>query len=305
MIDGTIALIDDNNKFCLFNIIKDKINIVFSVDLEENMCNIHSIIQLDDGNLVIAGNKIHLYKLKQNGIEIIDNIDAYSSKLRKLSKDKIIIYHSPKIYLYSYENNKIIDQKYSFEISELKYKSYSFLELFNCVAPSTGLNDLFVVNENEILIFYIYDGIGDNNFTNYFIFYNVKKGKKIKSIKIGNKNARSAEFSFYDKNNLFSCYDKKIFLIDLKNLDIKKTINIDNLETYGRALSIITLNEKFILVSLKEKGGNFIRQYEFENQKKLKLEYKKQIQGEYTFIGKCNGNNLIMKISKNSFMICS
>ena len=300
LIDGTITIIDDNNKFYLFNIINDKINNVFSVDLEFK--GIHSMIQLDDGNLLMANNEIHLFKLNQKGIENIENIKIYSYKLYKLSRDKIIIYDSPNIFLYSYENNKIIDQKYSFEISELKNKSNVVLDLLNVCSPSSYLNYLFVVNENEILIFYTYSGIGNNNYINFFIFYNVNKGKKIRSINIGNKNARSAEFSLYDKNNLFACYDNKIYLIGLKEHVIKKTINIDNLERYGRALSIITLNEKFILISIDEKDGKFIRQYEFENQKKIKFKYKKQIQGKYKFIGKYNDNNLIMK-SKHTFMI--
>ena len=298
-----VAIIDEEKKFYVFNIINSGIKCIFNVNLD--IPNAHDIIQLDDGNLIISGNDIHLFKLNENGIENIEKKKVYSTRLYKSPNEKLIIYDSPKIILYSYENGKIIDQNYSFEISELKYKSNIIYDLFNGVT-FTSFNDLIVLNENEILIFYTYVGIGNNNRSHYFLFYNIKKGKKIKSIKIGSKDQHSATFSFFDKNYLLASYDKKIFLIDIKDHSIKKTFSLEN---DACSYSSISLNEKFILVTTHE-NGYFISQYEIENLKKLKFKCKKKIKSKfYKFIGKCNGNNLIIKEGNEygnyyKFIIC-
>ena len=295
--DEKIVVIEDEGKFYLLSI-TDKINEVFNVDL--NLRNLQHLIQLDDGNLIISDNfHLHLFKLNNKGIEKIESFNIYSSRINKLSKDNIITLDNQKISLYSYENNKKLCHKFSFEISELKCKFDALFELFNGVTY-TSLHDIFVINENEILIFYTYTGIGDNNQTHYFLFYNVKKGKNIKSIKIGTKDFHSADFSLYDKNNLFASYKNKIFLIDLKSHSIKNTFIIDN---DAKSFSLISLNKKFILVAVKESHGYYIWQYEFEKQKKLIFKCKKKIKDKYKFIGKCNGNNLIMKYDTNQFII--
>ena len=295
--DENIAIIDDKNEFYIFNL-KDKINYVFSVKLNLNNA-IYNMIQLDDGNLIISDNYIHLYKLNKNGIENIETPKIRSSRIYKLSKEKLIIYDEPKINLYSYENNKIIDQKYSFEILELKSKSNIIYDLFNAYTYSY-LNDLLVINENEILICYTYVGLGDDNFTHYFIFYDVKKGKKIDSLKIGN-NDYKISFCLFDKNYLIASYYKKLFLIDLNRHSTIKTISLDNNVNYS--FSIISLNENFILVSTDEKDANYISQYEIENHKKIKFKFKKKPIGKYEFIGKCNGNELIIKKFDKNILI--
>ena len=291
LLDDRIALID-KEKFYVFNI-TDKINKVFSIFISDlKLGIIRSMIQLDDGNIILNEyDKMHLFKLSSKGIEKIESFQIESEKIFKLSKDKILAFNYPTIYLYSYENNKIIDQKHSFEISELNCKFDFVFQIFNG-STFTSVDDMFVINENEFFIFYSYYGIG-NIYNRNCLFYNVKKKKSIDSIKLGTCNT-SAYFSLYDKKNLFVSYNNKIFIIDLKKHSIQKRIPLEN-----DGLSIISLNEKYILVVAKEKSEYFILKYEFEKKKNLKFTCKKKINGKYKFIEKCNGNNLIMKDDDN------
>ncbi len=292
--DEKITLIDEKGIFYIFNLI-DKITEIYNVDL--NLKNVDHMIQLDDGNLILADDKLHLYKLNDKEIEKIESFDIYSDGIYKLSKDKLITYRGHEIYLYSYENNKIIDQKHSFEISELNCKFDFFFELFNGVTY-TSLHKILVINENEIFIFYSYYGVGSINY-HYFNFYNVKKGKSIDSIKIKTERNYPNYFCLYDKNILFASVEKYIYIIDLKKHSVKKKISLEN-----KVNSIISLNEKYILVQVDEKNG-FFYQYEFENKKKFKLIGKINIKEKSDFIGKCNGNIWIMNKENQKFIMYS
>jgi len=173
LLDDRIALID-KEKFYVFNI-TDKINKVFSIFISDlKLGIIRSMIQLDDGNIILNEyDKMHLFKLSSKGIEKIESFQIESEKIFKLSKDKILAFNYPTIYLYSYENNKIIGQKHSFEISELNCKFDFIFEIFNG-SSFTSVDDMFVINENEFFIFYSYYGIG-NKYNRNCLFYNVKK----------------------------------------------------------------------------------------------------------------------------------
>jgi hypothetical protein len=175
--DDRIALTDENNKFYVFDLIKNN-NCDINFDIQIN--NIQKMDLFDDGNLLIQGDISKLIKVKEKEIEVLQTLEDMFYEKVKLYKlfyilsNKIIKYNiKPKnkndvevfFDFYSYENGKIINQKKS-----------------NILPTDCSLiNNIYEINENEILISYTTNGFLNIGLKKAFLFYDIKNNKKIKT----------------------------------------------------------------------------------------------------------------------------
>ena len=280
--DDRIALTDENNKFYVFNFIKDN-NCDINLDIQIN--NIKKIDLFDDSNLLIQGDISKLIKIKEKEIEVIQILEDMYDGEYKLYKffyiltNKIIKYnikpknkHDLEVFFefYSYENGKIINQKKS-----------------NIIPTDCALiNNIYEINENEIIISYTTNGFLNIGLKKAFLFYDIKNNKKIKTLK---QTFYISEPCIINKNYLIFQLEKKICLVDLTKRDIVKRISIDQEYAQLAVDSLIfSLNENEFLF---ENLGKYY-QYRIEKDNII-LKYKRKIGG--SLVGKYIGNLLIIK----------
>ena len=206
--------------------------------------------------------KVKLYKL----FYILSNkIIKYNIKPK--NKNDVEVFFD----FYSYENGKIINQKKS-----------------NILPTDCSLiNNIYEINENEILISYTTNGFLNIGLKKAFLFYDIKNNKKIKTLK---QTFYISEPCIINKNYLIFQLEKKICLLNLTKRDIVKRISID--QEYAQfAINslIISLNENDFL--FENSFGEFY-QYKIEKDNVI-LKYKRKIGG--SLIGKYTGNLLIIK----------
>ena len=200
---------------------------------------IYHIFQMNDDNLIIfLGKQAKIFKVKRKSIEEIICIDIDYSELYNIKNEKFLTkdwdYNSDKniFKILSYENEKL---------NEIKTFSKKL----------ENIENICVINENEIAIYYSKDGklYGQNAF---LLFYDIKNCKDIKIIKLGNYEYGNVMLLLNDK--LIIDLNEKIQLIDTKNRVFKKELKININD------DIIVLNDNEFLEC---SGG--IRHYKLEN----------------------------------------
>ena len=253
-------------KICVYNL-NNGIICDINIDTKE----VYDIYQMNDGNLILSDyDRIKIIKIKRKSIEEIPlEEEINSDHIYKLSKEKLLFRNYRKMYIYSYENGKLIDKKKNIQLKDHYY-----------------FNNLCEINENEIAIYYTKDGkiFGYNAF---IMFYDINKNKEIKTLKLGDGDDGSKLF-LANKNNLIVDRNSKLVLIDVNSKNIKKEFKYDH--SFDIA---IRLNENLFLIA----DYYDIYQYEFENDNKIQL--KKQSKNiEFDFIRKYPDNKLIIANGK-------
>ena len=293
--DERLIILDDCNILYVYSLKNDKLNCDIKTDF---LIDVRDVIELDDGNLILSENKkskIILIKLKEKDIEIIPTIEInFNGVFSKLSKINPLGIKGHTMYFYSYENgkiferyvdDKIIKNKSSFDIPELKNGKFNY---YNFI-------DFLPINEHENAIYH--DCVGMlGGVTDYILFYNLLNYKKIESITIGtDKNKSGSKFCLFDKNNLLVGQYTRILLIDLKKNKIKSKFKID---AQNVPSSIISLNEKDFLIFIEHKDGNYVEQFEINRKGDINYKGKKKMKYESYLVGKCNVNKIIIKQNK-------
>ena len=172
--------------------------------------SIKNLYQMNDDNIImIIGKEIKIYKIKRKTLKEIDSAiiacdDFYilaNEKLLSTSYDffsKINIF-----YVYLYENGKLNKQ------NEFSIKGENIVNVCE-------------INDNEIVIYYYKEGFFGSTF---LLFYDIKKCKDIKTIKIG-KYDSGREMLLLNENNLIVKFNQKLVLIDTKKRVLKKEYKI-------------------------------------------------------------------------------
>ena len=259
----------------VYNIKNNKIDcdIIFETE------RIYDMIQMDDGYVIIVQyGKIRVLDIKEKKIVIKQvKVDKYyniyklsSKKFMTITSDKTLYKDISILNIYSYENGKILDDKYII-ILEMKIET------------------ICVINDNEIAICYYEKGklFGYNS---YILFYDIEKDKQIYSFKFDNLNYLSI-FTFnidYLIALKFSgkTEKSKIMLINKKKYKFEGEFHMEENFDY-----LIPLNDKsFLTLNIK---NNIISQYEINNKNSFQFKGIKEIK-QANFIGKYPGNKLII-----------
>ena len=261
----------------VYSIKNNKIN----CDIIFETRRIYDMIQMDDGYVIIVQyDQFGVLDIKEKEIvikQVKDDKDHKYYNLYKLSSTKFMTVTSDKtlhkdisiLTIFSYENGKILDDKYII-ILEIK------------------IDTICVTNENTIAICYEEKGklFGYNS---YILFYDIKKDKQIYSFKFDGSHYLSVFTFNVDYLIVFKINKKtakqKIILLDKKNNRIEGELS---LEDYFDML--IPLNDKsFLTLKLQ----NIISQFEIKNKNSFQLKGTKEMK-EVNFIGRYPGNKLII-----------
>jgi hypothetical protein len=263
----------------------------FNCDIKREIY-IKGMIQNDDGTIIIMTShsqdkKLILMKIEEKNFKVIQTIDIdYSFFLFRLSNKKFVKFRDYSkiieytVYLYSYENNKIVIEK---DFGDKKEK----IEI---------IRDICLINENEIAL--ICKKKGRFYGSNYWlIFYDITNQGKISDIKICDENDSKNEI-----NDLFLLNKKyllgsgreifNLFNITTKSLERKITKFFD----YNFMVSLN--DENFLSVNYDE-----IIQFEIDSDNDIKIVAREQYKSKYKlpfhYVGKFPGNKLIMQNRDN------
>jgi len=200
------------NEIKVYNIINNTLDITFNLDKKMN--EINDIIIMIDGNVILKGEKIHVIKVNEKSIEIIESIEANYSKIFKFSNNFIAVYQISSINFYEYEQGILIESNYKINIKEIIY-------------------EICEVNKIEIAIYCYESGILYGR-TDFLIFYDIKNDKRITSFKVGEGKSTNKFLRLINKNSIILQHDTIFYLVDTIQRKIKKTINLysDNLSTF-------------------------------------------------------------------------
>ena len=230
--DGRIFVSGSNRDFSkrLFYVFDLKNDIVLNLNIEGFTHTNIDIIQMDDGIVAILHEynaKLALIDIKEKEFEIIDIINNfYGIKMFKLLNQKIIVVDSfcKEIKTFIYENRKIIS------VSEKTLKSTSKIDY--------GLekHHMFLINENEIVLYYQTLGFAFFSNSLYIGFFDIKNDKRIQYYECEGMNALAL---INDKLFIFA-YSNRLYPVDLTNHSKKKDFKIEKGSTIH---SIFTLNE--------------------------------------------------------------
>ena len=234
---------------------------------EFGMNEIIKVFQMNDDNIIIfIKNTIKIFRVKRKSIEEIYSIKLNFRYVFYLFCDKFItIGLLGCLQFLSYENNKINEQ------NAIKKQEYYFFK------EACGLN------ENEIVLLYNKEGILTGS-KDYLLFYDIKKYKDIKKLRLGHYDS-DYELLLLNDNNLIVILGNKLNLINTKSRVI-----IQELNTGCCFRHIISLNNNsFILYKSSD-----LFQYKLENSN-ITFVDKKEINEDLFFnkISKYPDNQLI------------
>ena len=257
----------------------------FICDINIDFGDISKLFLMDDGNVIMAGDKLQIVKINKNNIEEIWNHDNdISIKKRFFYTNTFLVDKKEKkpgaeiTNVWSFlANVKFSKELYSYENGKL-----IFYKNINKLYKKEKIGDICKIKDNEFVFYITQKGkiYGEND---YIIFYDIQSDEKINSLKVGN-GENIQEMYLANKENLLISKDYDIIiLVDTINRKIKKEfkfkISIQDL---------YYLNEKIFLYP----QGSAIFQYEFEDSNNIILKGKKDI--PTTLISKYPENKLII-----------
>ena len=257
----------------------------FICDINIDFGDISNLFLMDDGNVIMDGDKLQIVKINKNNIEEIWNHDNdISIKKRFFYTNTFLVDKKEKkpgaeiTNVWSFlANTKFSKELYSYENGKL-----IFYKNINKLYKKEKIGDICKIKDNEFVFYITQKGkiYGEND---YIIFYDIQSDEKINSLKVGN-GENIQEMYLANKENLLISKDYDIIiLVDTINRKIKKefkfTISIPDL---------YYLNEKIFLYP----QGSAIFQYEFEDSNNIILKGKKDI--PTTLISKYPENKLII-----------
>ena len=234
---------DDLYKLCVYNL-----NNGIICNINYDIGSIGNMFQMNDDNLIIFDYEcLKVFKIKKKSLEEVQKVEESPSDIYKLSNERFLLRDYDNFKIYVYENGKLEDGKKKFNWND-----------------DNMFNDLCEINENEIVIYYTKEGkiYGYNAF---LLFYDIKKNKEIKTLKLGDGDNGSTIF-LANNNDLIVERNNKLVLIDPKNRNIKKEFKIDH-----SVSSLLRLNESIFLI----KSWGTLYQYEIYNKKITLIEEKR------------------------------
>lgn len=261
----------------------------FACDINMDIDCFHEIFQMDDEYVLIEKKKkyIKTYKINKNTIEEFWTFEDTISSFKKLMNNYFLL----KIFknveksnkpnpnnFFASINNKM---KYSYLLFKYENGKLMFIKDISDIYDKEFVRGICQINEKEFAFYINKKGIiyGTNDF---IIFYDIEKGKIIKSLKVG-KGENSNEMYLFNKETLLVSGDSSIILVDPKNKKILKEYKYDiSVE------DIIYLNDKSFL----DIGSYTISQYEFKNENALIVKEKRDI--NFEFILKYPDNKILI-----------
>ena len=253
--DGRI-LFYHKNQINVYNINKD---IVCDINCDNLDDDIKQIFQMNDENLIIFYDKmIEIYALKEKFLEKINTYnDVYNYQIFKLLDEKILVVG------YKHAENNF--SLYAYENKELKvYKKFTI--------DWNSVWEAFSINQNEILISYeSVSGLFTEK-KDCLAFYNIKKNKIEKTLKIGSSCAVSDDIILIN-NNLVARNFSKLLLIDINTKKIKYPVF-----EYEMAMShFLLLNNKKFIITNSWFNGAWYYLCEIQSDEIKLIEEKKKI----------------------------
>ena len=215
-----IKILKDERILCYCHDKDNKINKIYVYNINNDIiCDINYnldyklryIFQMDNDNIIIFGKtKFEIFKIKEKTIEKMHSYyykTEYEDnwiKVIKLIDNKFLVYEECKreqyIKIYKYENEEL--KEYTNFITE-------FYELW----------DVCSVNQNEIAIYNIKEGIFSKS--SYITFYDIKNKKECKSLKIGENECTGRIFLI--KNNILIKFKLEYLLVDIDTKKFRKS----------------------------------------------------------------------------------
>ena len=217
------------------------------------MGQISNIYQIDDNIIILKeSSNIKIIKLKNNSLDIIQEIEDNKNKIIKLENSIIsggYDYDSKDIIFYLYEDYKLNKKKTKYYLSD----GYS--------KKSETLYDFCFIKNDEIAIYYNREGklFGQNAFLD---FYDYNNDKIINTLKLGD-GAHSCGYSIklLNKNTLLLDRNWKIVIVDAINRTVKKEIRLS--DYHYDVHNLILINEKKCIFRHR-KGGYYISQLKID-----------------------------------------
>ena len=216
-----------------------------------NIKRIDDIIQMDDGVVIVRSDEdLILIELNEDQLEIGTIKIGYTFKIFKLLNDRImVIGYAFDKYIYGYEKKKI----YKYENKQLKLIDEKDILSTKKIHHEIVRDDIYLIDENQIVIFYSELGLLNINMNFYLAFYDIVNDKKLPSFSFNREDDHCV--GLINNNLLIFANGRKLYPIHLKNHSKKKEYKLENGEGIH---SIISLNEKQFIVAQHDYINQFL-----------------------------------------------